>query len=161
VNFWDFFNLHFICLFIFFIAFFLVLFILLFIILLRSKITVTKEGSWTFNISPLNKEYFQFIKDFINNYQMDCFKRSFFEESKERKIKICQNAIKEITESLKTVKTQAEKDKLRKDKHFWENQLLECESSRWHGEYCEDSDKYINNIIKGNEDTKSLSSSSL
>lgn len=162
MNCWNFFNLHFIPLFVFLCIFSALLLLLIYLILTRAKIGIDKNGKWFYNYSPFSREkQNMFLNKIMEDYKMDAFKKSYFLESKNRQIGLCNLAIQEleayfnindlsIEENKNKYNTdiefKKEYDKKKADLKSWKIELNEVKSKEWHGNFCGDFENIINGL---------------
>ena len=163
MTFWDFFNAHFIPMFSFLCIFSGLLLLLLYLVFTRAKIGLTKDGKWFYNYSPFStKKQNAFLERLIEDYKMDAFKKSYFDENTNSMIGICENAITDLKEYFEQndmtksdiqkkyeidEKFKIEYDKKKQDFMFWKSELNELKNRQWHGEFCGDFAKFIEKYV--------------
>ena len=121
-----------------------------------------------YNYSPFStKKQNSFIEKIVEDYKMDAFKKSYFDENTNRMIVICENAITDLQEYFilnditksdiqkkyeTDEKFKTEYDKKKQDLMFWKSELKESKNRQWHGEFCGDFstfiEKYVNKFTR-------------
>ena len=164
---WEFFNAHFLPVFIYLCIFSVLLLLIIYLVLTRAKIGIDKNHKWFYNYSPFSQNrQNKFLRELIEDYKMDLFKKSFFEESKKRQIGLCNLAIQEIEIYFKendlNIKKNQEKytsnaefkseyDKKKSYLQFWKTELIKVQNKEWHGDFCGDFETIIKDFCRNSD----------